>query len=138
MRIWKENLYQIIEDKGTTVQKVSKDMGYAGTYLPSIFSKAGKGYAEFQKIQAVALCAILKCSEEELMAIPVSRKGKEMENQIIEYAFKGASKEQVKEFEDMVRDGFAMLHADLMELIKLWRPEKKEEAKYEIKDREQP
>ena len=139
MKVWKETLYQIIEAKGTTAKKVSKEMGYNENYIALAFTKSGRGYAELHKVQAVALCAVLGCTEEDLTAIPMSPEAKAKEDRIIEYAFNGATKEQMDRLTDQITAGFAMVHTDIRNLIevmeKYWKPS---EPKYELKEREQP
>lgn len=76
MKIWKETLYQIVEDKKLTLKQVSRKMGFNEQYLALRFTKSGRGYAEFPQVNVIALCAILGCTEEELAAIPVSPEGK--------------------------------------------------------------
>lgn len=91
----------------TNPSKLARELGFSRTYFATAFSK-GSG---FPMATAIAACQLLGCTLEELTT-PVEEPP--------------APKELPPELIDVIRDGFRMIHGDLQELIKLWKPEREE------------
>ena len=127
LRVYRETVFALAEEKKLTVRKLCLEAGLSESFLSVRFTRGGKGYTELSKLHAIALCSVLQCTETELTAIPMSAK-KERE-----------PKEGSGDLEGLIRDGFAMIHRDIRDLIetmdRYWKPEPK---KYEVKKREQP
>lgn len=91
----------------TNPSKLATELGYSYGYFSVAYAKKGS-VASFQKATAVAICQTLGCTMEELTepekAVPVAP-------------------ELPPELIDVIREGFRMLHSDLQELIKVWKPE---------------
>lgn len=88
----------------TNPSKLAQALGFSRTYFAAAFSK-GSG---FPMDTAIAACQLLGCTLEELTE-PVEEPP--------------APKELPPELIDVIREGFRMIHGDLQELIKLWKPE---------------
>lgn len=71
-KVWRETLSEVTKAHGIGVTKVSEAMGRDGTWL---YKKMPKGYGEFSDIEIIALCHVIGCTKEELMALPVSPGG---------------------------------------------------------------
>lgn len=119
MKIWRETLYQIADKAGLSVGAVCEMMGNTKSALPK---RLMNGSADFKKVEVLALCSILGCTEKELGAIPVSP----------------TAKRDNEDLHALIADGFKMIHTDLRNLIetmdKYWKPDP---PKYQVKDVEQ-
>lgn len=112
MLIFKETLHELCKSKKITVSKLSQDLGYNRNYLSMPFVKKGSPY-NYPTAIGYGIMAILKCTEEDLTAVPKTATipVTTVQPQIIH----GVDPEIIKE-------GFRMIHADLQELIRLWKP----------------
>lgn len=91
----------------TNASRLATELGFSYGYFSVAFAKKGS-VASFPRATAVAICQTLGCTMEELTE-PVREQP--------------VSPELPPEMIDVIRDGFRMLHSDLQELIKLWKPE---------------
>lgn len=112
MVIYKETVRKIALQKKTTLSELSRNLGYNRNYLAIAFGK--KDSHNFPYAIIAGICTILKCTEEELGEVPTKTAIVPVSTgptQIIH----GVDPEIIKE-------SFRMIHADLQELIKLWKP----------------
>lgn len=91
----------------TNASRLATELGFSYGYFSVAFAKKGS-VASFPRATAVAICQTLGCTMDELTE-PVREQP--------------VSPELPPEMIDVIRDGFRMLHSDLQELIKLWKPE---------------
>ncbi len=91
----------------TNAARLATELGFSYGYFSVAFAKKGS-VASFPRATAVAICQTLGCTMEELTE-PVKEQP--------------AAPELPPEMIDVIREGFRMLHSDLQELIKLWKPE---------------
>ena len=110
MVIYKETVRKIALQKKTTMSELSRNLGYNRNYLAITFGK--KDSHNFPYAIIAGICTILKCTEKELGEVPTKTiKVEPIKQQIIH----GVDPE-------IIREGFRMIHSDLQELIKLWKP----------------
>ena len=113
MLIYKETLHELCNKKKTNMSKLSKELGYNRNYLSLPFTKKPNVPHDYPFAVASGIMAILGCTEEELTAVPKTATipVTTTQPQIIH----GVDPEIIKE-------GFRMIHSDLQELIRLWKP----------------
>lgn len=107
-RIQKDVLNRLCFAKDTNPSKLAAELGFNRTYFAAAFAK-NDGYAPFPNATLWAVCQVLGCTMEELTEPPkVEEVAPELPPELI----------------DVIREGFRMIHGDLQELIKLWKPER--------------
>lgn len=106
MLIYKETLKKLSEKANTNFSKLSKDLGYNRNYLAVEFGQTG--HHNFTFAIASGLMSLLKCNEEDLKEIPVITAKLEKQTEDINM--------------EIIKEGFRMIHSDLQELIRLWKP----------------
>lgn len=113
MKIYKETLHELCNKKKTNMSKLSKELGYNRNYLSLPFVKKPNVPHDYPFAVASGIMAILGCTEEELTAVPKTATVSAITppTQIVH----GVDPEIIKE-------GFRMIHSDLQELIRLWKP----------------
>ena len=113
MKIYKETLNKLCKSKKTDMSKLSRELGYNRNYLSMPFVKKPNVPHDYPFAVASGIMAILGCTEEELTAVPKTATitVSTTPTQIVH----GVDPELIKE-------GFRMIHSDLQELIRLWKP----------------
>lgn len=115
MKIYKETLHELCDKKKTNMSKLSKDLGYNRNYLAMPFTKKPNASHDYPFAVASGIMAILGCTEEELTAVPKTATATISVNTAPTQIVHGVDPELIKE-------GFRMIHSDLQELIRLWKP----------------
>lgn len=110
MLIYKETLKKLSEKANTNFSKLSRDLGYNRNYLSLEFGK--NNHHNFNFAVSSGLMSLLKCSEEDLKESPTITAKISQEKVSIVH---GVDPEIIKE-------GFRLIHSDLQELIRLWKP----------------
>ena len=116
MLIYKETLHKLCKSKKTDMSKLSRELGYNRNYLSMPFTKKPNTPHNYPFAVASGIMAILGCTEEELTKKPELPKTATVSvNTAPTQIVHGVDPELIKE-------GFRMIHADLQELIRLWKP----------------
>lgn len=97
----------------TNAARLATELGFSYGYFSVAFAKKGS-VASFPRATAVAICQTLGCTMEELTEPP--KTATVSVNTAPTQIVHGVDPELIKE-------GFRMIHGDLQELIKLWKPE---------------
>lgn len=113
MLIYKETLHELCKSKKITVSKLSQDLGYNRNYLSMPFVKKGSPY-NYPTAIGYGIMAILKCTEEELTKKPAKT--------VTVSAITPPPQITNGVDPELIKEGFRMIHADLQELIRLWKP----------------
>lgn len=114
MLIYKETLHELCNKKKTNMSKLSKELGYNRNYLSLPFVKKPNVPHDYPFAVASGIMAILKCTEEELTRKPAKT---------VTVALTTPPTQIVHGVDpEIIKEGFRMIHADLQELIRLWKP----------------
>ena len=115
-KVYRETLYGLLGERKMTADELSRRLGFSRTYVAALFAKDGRGYAEMSRLQRIGIASVLDCMDSDLTAIPVSDKGRQ----------KMEPETDLGQLMDQMTAGFAMLHADIRNLIevmeKYWKP----------------
>ena len=113
MLIYKETLHELCDKKKTNMSKLSKELGYNRNYLSLPFVKKPNVPHNYPFAVASGIMAIIGCTEEDLTAVPKTAT----------VSVSTAPTQVVHGVDpELIKEGFRMIHADLQELIRLWKP----------------
>ncbi len=113
MLIYKETLNELCKKKKTNMSKLSKELGYNRNYLSLPFVKKPNVPHNYPFAVASGIMAIIGCTEEDLTAVPKTAT----------VSVSTAPTQVVHGVDpELIKEGFRMIHADLQELIRLWKP----------------
>ena len=113
MLIYKETLQELCNKKKTSMSRLSKELGYNRNYLAMPFSKKPNVPHNYPFAVASGIMAIIGCTEEDLTAVPKTAT----------VSVSTAPTQVVHGVDpELIKEGFRMIHADLQELIRLWKP----------------
>lgn len=117
MKIYKETLHKLCKSKKTDMSKLSRELGYNRNYLAMPFSKKPDASHDYPFAVASGIMAILGCTEEELTAVPKTATA------TATISVNTAPTQIVHGVDpELIKEGFRMIHSDLQELIRLWKP----------------